>query len=208
TFNYFNNLNAALNKKFESPVDELRAYRYIFGFEKTFDQGRGSVGIQFPLDNLTAEATVQGDFAWPGVSAAARKNLTVFSKYILNYNPQAGSLISAGLAVTPRTGPDTFAGAKYLVGVNDTTVQPFVGYIWRRDRFYLHGFVALDVPTSIRDVTMVYNDIGIGYYAYRNPDPNGFLMALVPTFEVHVNDPLTHGDFNNRRDLTGTPDIV
>jgi hypothetical protein len=55
---------------------------------------------------------------------------------------------------------------------------------------------------------MVYNDIGIGYYAYRNPDPNGFLMALVPTFEVHVNDPLTHGDFNNRRDLTGTPDIV
>src|SRR5262249_30613603 len=26
TFNYFNNLNAALNKKFESPVDQLRAY--------------------------------------------------------------------------------------------------------------------------------------------------------------------------------------
>ena len=30
----------------------------------------------------------------------------------------------------------------------------------------------------------------------------------MPTFEVHVNDPLTHGDFNNQLDLTGTPDVV
>ena len=100
--------------------------------------------------------------------------------------------------MTPRHGPNTSPGPNYLIGVNDTTVQPFIGYLWRRDRFYLHGFAAIDVPTSIRDVTMVYNDVGIGYYAYRNPDPNGCLMALVPTFEVHVNDPLTHGDFNNR----------
>jgi hypothetical protein len=138
----------------------------------------------------------------------ALDDMTVFAKYILERNPITGSLISVGLAVTPRTGPPSFAGANYLVAVNDTTVQPFLGYLWRRDRFYLHGFVAVDMPTSLRDVTMVFNDIGIGYYAYRNPDPDGFLMALVPTFEVHVNDPLTHGDFNNPRDPTGTPDIV
>ena len=93
-------------------------------------------------------------------------------------------------------------------GLNDTTVQPFIGYLWRRDRFYLHGFWRLDAPTSVRDVTMAYNDLGIGYYVYRNPDPNGFLMALVPTFEVHVNDPLTHRDYNNPLDITGTADIV
>ena len=208
TFNYFDNVNAALNRRFDSPVKDLRAYRYIFGLEKTFNEGKGSVGIQLPLDSLTAESTIRGSFAKPGGTSNSLDDLTVFAKYILERNPITGSLISVGLAVTPRTGPPNFAGANYLVAVNDTTVQPFLGYLWRRDRFYLHGFAAVDVPTSIRDVTMVYNDIGIGYYAYRNPDPNGLLMALVPTFEVHVNDPLTHGDFDNQRDLTGTPDIV
>jgi hypothetical protein len=208
TFDYFNNLNAALNRRFEAPVDNLRAFRYIFGLEKTFDEGRGSIGIQLPLDSLTADSTIQGKFAKPGGTSTSLNDLTVFSKYILKINPETGSLISAGLAVTPATGPDTFAGASYLASVHDTTVQPFIGYLWRRGNFYLHGFSAIDVPTTIRDVTMVYNDIGIGYYAYRNPDPSGFLNALVPTFEVHINDPLTHGDFNNPLDLTGTADVV
>ena len=30
----------------------------------------------------------------------------------------------------------------------------------------------------------------------------------MPTFEVHVNSPLTHGDYNNQLDLTGTPYVV
>jgi hypothetical protein len=208
TFNYFSNLNSVLNRRFQSSVDELRAYRYVFGLEKTFDEGRSSVGIQLPLDNLTAESAISGHFQKQGGSSTSLNNVSVFAKSILRINPETGSLISAGLAVTPATGPNTFAGAKYLNGVNDTTVQPFIGYIWRRDRFYLHGFVALDVPTSVRDVTMVYNDLGIGYYLYRNPEPDGFLMALVPTFEVHVNDPLTHRDYNNPLDITGTADIV
>jgi hypothetical protein len=208
TFDYFNNLNAALNKRFEAPVDNLQAYRYIFGLEKTFDQGQGSIGIQLPLDTLTADSTITGDFKKPGGTSNALNDLTVYTKYILKRNLQTGSLISAGLAVTPETGPNTFAGANYLTAVHDTTVQPFIGYLWRRGDFYLHGFTAIDVPTSVRDVTMVYNDIGIGYYVYRNPDPYGVLTALVPTFEVHVNTPLTHGDYNNPLDLTGTPDVV
>ncbi len=208
TFNYFSNLNSVLDRRFQSSVDELRAYRYIFGLEKTFDEGRGSIGIQLPLDSLTAESAISGNFAKQGGPSTSLNDLTVFSKYVLKYNPETGSLISAGLAVTPATGPNTFAGAKYLNGINDTTVQPFIGYIWRRDRFFLHGFVALDVPTSVRDVTMVYNDVGIGYYLYRNPDPDGFLTALVPTFEVHVNDPLTHRDYNSPLDISGTADVV
>src|SRR5262249_33256491 len=161
------NINGALNRHFDAPVKELRAYRYIFGLEKTFNEGKGSLGIQLPLDSLTAESTIQGSFAKVGGTHNALDNLTVFGKYILERNPITGSLISVGLAVTPRTGPPSFAGASYLVAVNDTTIQPFIGYLWRRDRFYLHGFVAVDMPTSIRDVTMVFNDIGIGYYAYR-----------------------------------------
>jgi hypothetical protein len=203
-FNYFDDVNAALNRRFQSPLEQMRAYRYIFGLEKTFDQGRGSIGIQLPLDTLTARSS---DPRFGG-SSTSLNNLTVFSKYVLKYNPETGSLISAGLAVTPRTGPLNFAGATYFKGVNDTAVQPFVGYLWRRERFYLHGFVAIDVPTSVRDVTMVYNDIGIGYYAYLSATREALLTALVPTFEIHINDPLTHGDFRNLFDPTGTPDVV
>ena len=111
TFNYFSNLNSVLDRRFQSSVDELRAYRYIFGFEKTFDEGRGSVGVQLPLDNITAESAISGNFAKQGGSSTSLNNLSVFAKYILKINPETGSLISAGLAVTPATGPNTFAGA-------------------------------------------------------------------------------------------------
>jgi hypothetical protein len=208
TFDYFNDLNGVLNRRFEAPVDNLRAFRYIFGLEKTYDEGRGSLGIQLPLDSLTADSTIQGPFNKPGGTSTSLNDLTIYTKYILKRNPVTGSLISAGLAVTPTTGPSTFAGAGYLAAVHDTTVQPFIGYLWRRGDFFLHGFTAIDVPTSVRDVTMVYNDIGIGYYVYRDPDPDAVLTALVPTFEVHVNSPLTHGDYNNMLDLTGTPSVV
>jgi hypothetical protein len=208
TFDYFNNLNATQNRQLASPLVNMQAYRYIFGLEKTFDEGRGSIGIQLPLDSLTADSANQGTFARLGGNSTALNDLTIFTKYILKRNPETGSLISAGLAVTPATGPSTFAGSNYAVAIHDTTVQPFIGYLWRRGDFFLHGFLAMDVPTSIRDVTMVYNDVGFGYYVYRNPDPTGVLAALVPTFEVHINDPLTHGAFNNPRDLTGTPNVV
>ena len=66
TFNYFSNLNSVLDRRFQSSVDELRAYRYIFGLEKTFDEGRGSIGIQLPLDSLTAESAISGNFAKQG----------------------------------------------------------------------------------------------------------------------------------------------
>jgi hypothetical protein len=208
TFDYFNNLNSAQNRQLKSPLTNMQAYRYVFGLEKTFDEGRGSIGVQLPLDSLSADSAIPGTSAKSGGTSTSLNDLTIIGKYILKRNPETGNLISAGLAVTPTTGPSTFAGAGYVAAVHDTTVQPFIGYLWRRGDFFLHGFTALDVPTSIRDVTMVYNDVGIGYYVYRNRDPVGVLTALVPTFEVHVNDPLTHGDFNNPLDLTGTADIV
>ena len=39
TFNYFNNVNANLDRYFDSPINNLSVYRYIFGFEKTFNDG-------------------------------------------------------------------------------------------------------------------------------------------------------------------------
>ncbi|WP_435019965.1 hypothetical protein TA3x_001571 [Tundrisphaera sp. TA3] len=208
SFNYFSNVNGEVNSRFDSPVGNLRVYRQIFGFEKTFDSARGSFGVRLPLNTLTADSTIRGAFRKPGGTSTALGDVSFFAKYILKLDPATGSLISAGIVVTPPTGPDQFAGATYVQSVRSTTIQPFLGYIWRRGDFYLHGFSALDVPSSVRDVTMVYNDIGIGYYVYRNADASRWLTAVVPTFEVHVNNPLTHRDPFNQNDPAGTPDIV
>jgi hypothetical protein len=55
---------------------------------------------------------------------------------------------------------------------------------------------------------MIYNDVGIGYFLFRDPDPARFLTGVAPTFEAHVNTPLTHRDPLNPADPAGTPDVV
>src|SRR5947199_364940 len=55
TFNYYYNLNSAVDRRFDTPINDLRAYREILGFEKTFDQGRASIGLRMPIDTLFAK---------------------------------------------------------------------------------------------------------------------------------------------------------
>ena len=59
-FNYFNNVNSAINSAEGTQVKNLRAYSYIWGFEKTFDNGNGSIGLRLPLNTLTARSTDGG----------------------------------------------------------------------------------------------------------------------------------------------------
>jgi hypothetical protein len=204
-FNYYNNLNATIDRHDQVPLRDIKAYRYLWGFEKTFNDGKGSIGMRLPLNTLTADS-VNGAISTPTTSALG--NLTIFGKYILEQNRQTGSLISVGLALTPNTGPSQFANSKYVFGLNTMYFQPFLGYIWNIDRFYLQGFLALDAPVSTQDVTMLYNDIGFGYYVYKAQSPDAFLSAVAPTFEIHVNNPLNHRDPFNRFDIAGTQDVV
>ena len=210
SFNYYYNLNAAVDKRFDTPINNLRAYREILGFEKTFDDGRASFGLRLPIDTLFASSTIKGNFAKPGGVSTAVGNLSIFTKFLVRMDPETGSLISAGLVVTPPTGPGTFAGAKFIQSIQTTTIQPYVGYIFRRDRFYLHGFSAFEFPMNPSDVTLMYNDFGVGYFLYRDPDFNSskFLTAVVPTSEVHVNTPLNHQNAFNPNDIAGTANVV
>ena len=208
TFNYFTDLNGAINQRFESSVNGIRAYRYIGGFEKTFDNGQGSFGVRLPLNSISANSAISGNFAKQGGTSTSLGDISFFTKYVIKSDPKTGSLLSVGLELTAPTGPSQFGGARFLQGQHSTEIQPFIGYLLIRDRFYLHGFAALSTPSSVRDVTMVYNDIGIGYNIYRATDPNAFLQAIAPTFEAHINNPLTHRDVFNASDPSGTADVV
>jgi hypothetical protein len=203
-FNYFDDVNDAVNRRFGSDLHNIRVYRETFGLEKTFFEGAASVGLRLPLNTLSSDTVIPG----LGGTSTDVGDLTVILKSMLWQSHDTGSLFSAGLAVTTPTGPDAFARADFITSFHSTTLQPFVGYLWNWSDFYVHGFTAIDIPTDSNDVTMLYNDVGIGYYLYRNRQCGQLLTGIVPTIEVHVNTPLNHRGAFNINDLAGTPDVV
>jgi hypothetical protein len=212
SFNYFQGLNTQINQAIKSPIGYTQAFRYIGGFEKTFLDGQGSFGIQAPLNSVTAQSTVPKQFGNYGGSSTAVGDMTIYAKYILVEDREAGNLLSAGLAVSPPTGPGRFAGLTSFASVaSTTTFQPFLGYIYNFGQLYVHGFLAIDVPANSQNATLLYNDFGLGYFL-RRPDPkselNPVISMIAPTFEIHVTDPLNHRDPFNPRDPAGVPDIV
>ena len=204
TYNYYNNINSELNGRIGAPVASMQAYRAMLGLEKTFLDGSASVGLRMPIDTLSARSRLAG----LGGTRTALGDLSFFVKKVLLVDQASGSLLSGGLALTVPTGPASFAGSRGLTGGHDAQLQPFLGFIKRWNRLYLQGFSAIDVPTNTRDVTLWYNDVGIGYFAYSAADPNAWLTAIVPTFEVHLNDPLSHRGAFRANDPAGTPDVV
>jgi hypothetical protein len=201
--NYFDDVNKAINTRLNAPVGSIIAYRNTFGFEKTFAEGRGSIGAQLPLNTLYVKSQVPG----LGGTSTTVGDLSLILKYAFWQDNATGSLVSGGLAVTTPTGTDRFAGARGVTNFHYLGLQPYVGFIWSKDRLFFQGFGSISVPSNSRDVTFLFNDLGVGYYVHRDDDDKAFLSAVVPTFEVHVNTPLNHRGVNFG-DPAGTPDIV
>jgi hypothetical protein len=208
-FNYFEDVNARLNQAFNAPIADVKVYRHVFGLEKTIFGGEASLGARLPLN--TIYAADRNPPIRTGGNSTDLGDLTVFGKMILRRDPRTGSLVTVGLAITPPTGPGQFAGASFIGGpvrIHNTTIQPFLGYHLNFGNLFLHGFSALDVAVDPRDVTILYNDVGLGYYLLRGTHTDAILTAVVPTVEAHVNTPLNHRDEYNLFDPTGTPDIL
>lgn len=203
-FNYFDNVNADVNTRLGSDFSNINVYRETFGFEKTFFDGATSLGLRLPLNTLTADSTFPG----AGGTSTGIGDLSVITKWAFYDNRDNGLLLSTGLVVTAPTGPDQFADSEVFATFHSTILQPYLGYIWSSDRFFLHGFLAVDIPTESQDVTLLHNDIGMGYYLYRNRAQSNLVTAIIPTAEVHVNNPLNHRGAFDFTDPAGTPDWV
>lgn len=204
SFNYFNDVNGDVNRRLGSPITNIDIYRYILGFEKTFAEGRGSFGMRLPLDNLGARAAIPGLLT----ESTAIGDLLAIFKYALYYDRLKGDVFTAGLLLGIPTGPDSFAGFRNIQGLNNFRIQPFVGYIYNFGNFYIQGFSSISVPTDDNDVTVWYNDNGIGYFLYRSTDANSLIRVVAPTFEVHVNTPLNHSDPFDVMDPAGLANYV
>jgi hypothetical protein len=204
SFSYFDDVNKSINRQFGVPFENFRIYREIFGFEKTFLDKRASLGLRLPLNTLSSESSIRG----LGGTSTALGDLAVIAKYAAYWNRATGNLVTIGLLVNTPTGPGTFAGARNIRGPHNASLQPFVGAYYTIGKFYALGFSAIDVPTNPNDVTILYNDIGLGYYLYRDSRPDRLITLIAPTFETHVNTPLNHRGAFNFTDPAGTPDVV
>ena len=205
SFNYYDNVNGRLDERTGGLIRDLRVYRQIYGFEKTFWDQRASIGFRLPILSATSNSFTPGF----GGTSTAFGDLAVILKYALYRDLTKGDVISTGLVVTAPTGNPAFAGAGYIRNFHYTGLQPYVGALWTFGKIYVQGFSAIEIPTTPLDVTIFYNDIGVGYNLYRDntPGPGRFLTGIVPTFEVHVNTPLNHRGFR-LGDPAGTPDVV
>ena len=162
--------------------------------------------MRLPINNVTAQSSVPG--LNQGGTSTGLGNLTLFVKHTFFVDPKSGSLVTGGLAVSPSTGTTRFADAIFLGKNNNTTIQPFVAYLFRADRFYFQGFSSVSVPDDPSQPTLLYNDLAIGYFLYRDDTFQNFITAVVPTLEAHINTPITHRDPYNPLDPFGSPDIV
>ena len=52
----------------------------------------------------------------------------------------------------------------------------------------------------------LFNDLGVGYFLYRDQACSGWITSVAPTLEVHVNTPLNHRGMNSQP--IGADDIV
>ncbi|RUL84673.1 hypothetical protein [Tautonia sociabilis] len=209
TFNHFEDVNDAINRRLNSNVFNMQVQRYVIGLEKTFWEKKASLGIRLPLNVVHADSVTNDPMQYDLTrSSTALGDLFVYSKFILHENQERNFLLSGGLAMTLPVGPTSFAGASYIKNPHSFAMQPYLAYYKAIGRFYIIGFEAIDVPINEGDATVLFNDIAFGYVAYRSEDPNALIRLVAPVFEAHANIPLSHTDPFDLFDEAGTPDVV
>jgi hypothetical protein len=186
TYNYYDNILPSINGN--SGLSSINLHVETLGGEVTFLNGDASLGIRVPVYQLVGADQIDQE---------RLDDVSVIAKSAWINDGPDGSVFSTGLMVTLPTSQTTLG----LNGerLNSTIFQPFAGAIVQLGaRTYLHGFSSVAVPTDSRDATFLFNDIGLGYWLYRDSDGD-WLTGVVPTIEAHANTPL------NRRGSTKDP---
>jgi hypothetical protein len=199
-YNFFNNALLTANG------DNIGLNRYSFGVEKTFFDGNASVEVKAPVDaglndfqdvaadTLANEGTVFG-------------NLAVVPKVLL-YRDDAFAL-AGGMTIGTPTAPD---GELRVSSFQDIRIQnqsvhlaPFLGMLvvpgerWFSISYLQFDFDANGDPVDVtfgsqtfhgklRDPTLMYADVSIGYWLYRNELDGGgrsYVTGIAPIIELH-----------------------
>ncbi len=179
-YNYYDEIGPSFNRNTGLSGSDLHVE--TIGAEKTFFDGLASVEVRVPVFQLVGSSAIEQDHLG---------DVSLLVKYAWWHDPSTSNLISSGLALTLPTGASTVS-AVTGDSIHDAVFQPFLGYGYDFSAdWYVHGFSSLAVPTDGKDGTILFNDVGIGYWLYRNGEAR-WLNGVVPTSEVHWNVPLSH----------------
>lgn len=206
-FNYHHFANAL--ETFDGPV--LNLDRFNFGVEKTFWDENWSVELRVPFARGLDAMQVVGQEA--GLEGTEFGNLAMAVKAILLQG--RSSTLSAGLGIVFPTGSDSEvffddgSGDLFpLASVENEAVhlQPFLGYLWTpNDRLFAQFYTQLDfdangnttqirgVEGRLQDQSLLFLDMNIGYWAYRNPNAR-FVKAVAPVIELHYSTTMESPD--------------
>jgi hypothetical protein len=165
-------------------VPRVVLHQQTFGYEQAFGEGDFSVGIRLPYNQLVS----------PGfVNFTGLGDLSLIGKVLLLEKLETGDLLSAGLVVTVPSGSDPFPSTLTGRSIRGTLIQPYLGYIYSGGSdFFVQGFSSITVPTDTNDVTLMSNDMAIGYRLYENEQ--GRIQSIIPVLELHLNTPLDQRD--------------
>jgi hypothetical protein len=188
---------------------------YAAGFEKAFWGGRMSVEVRAPM-----ATTLDNDVYFDGTSTTQTGqfgDLAVALKTLLIRREKF--LLSGGLAMTAPTARDSqifmtqqSAAPALLLENESVHLMPFLGGLWTpNDRWFGIGYVQVDVDASgdfiagfdpfsttpteqaigrYYDSTVLFADLGLGYWARRSNDRSRCLTGLAYVVEWHLNQSL------------------
>ncbi len=202
-FNYYNSLSPSVYQSPFQPYKQVNLFTNVFGFEKTFGEWF-SFGVRIPLNGIDAYSrgpyyvripgpgnhvvTVPGV---PDYGSTQLGNINSIFKIKLAEDRNAAYLVSAGLAISFPTA----ATPKIDPGPSTATVlQPFLGGVYTRNRFFVQGFGSMTLPMISIQSLFLFNDVGLGLWAYRDDSPTAILTGIAPTFEAHLNVPVQGSD--------------
>jgi hypothetical protein len=176
-------------------------HRMTLGVEQTFWDGNASISARLPIQYR--------EFG-NGQTIDGIADLTIVTKFIIAQNKNTGSVFSGGVAVTAPISRD----AQLAEGgdLANWIIQPWLGFVYNADRFYVQGFTSYAAPLETRDVSLLANDIGIGYKVYQNRCSDSTLTAIVPTIEAHLLTPIRNRNLKNVTQTgsqqVGAPDML
>lgn len=181
TYNYF---KVRGNYPEINPFTEsLDLQRVTVGFEKSFWNGHGSIGVRVPFFDANYVGRTRivpnpdgsfdiGDPLMDDLEDSELGDITLLFKAAIGCCAEH-KLCSFGLAVTLPTGPSIEAYNVPTGTFQDKhagILQPFVGYLWTGNNWYVHGFFSVAFPMHTGDdVIILFSDIGFGYYLYGAP---------------------------------------
>lgn len=181
--------------------------RFVFGFEKTFLDGLGSIEFRVPFA-ATVNSTSNSDGSF-GSGRAEFGNVFIVAKAMLYTSDSL--VFSGGLGISIPTADDVrlqLGGPDLLKVRNDTVIlTPFLASLWTpTDRFFSQTWLGFGLDTcgnpvqtnfdgkglrtagTLYDPTTVQVDLQFGYWLIHPIEGNG--RGLAPFVEWHFNQQL------------------